>query len=243
MFGDAIGLKRKIQQGQHVFGVSVPVDCPRERFEAILRQGPYDFVSIDSQHTAFNEERVEKFCAMAEELDVFVQFRIKHTRHAYLVGNYVDLGPCGVEVPQTEHESTAEEALHYFYYPPAGGRSYGGRARRAAQGKDPVAYADWWNRFGVLWLQIESVEAVTHSRQLALPGVDCLSFGPIDLTFSLKAHPRHPFQTVDDCVRYVAQALEGTTTRVCVRNGTRETREQYAAMGATVFLESPRSAA
>jgi 2-keto-3-deoxy-L-rhamnonate aldolase RhmA len=91
----------------------------------------------------------------------------------------------------------------------------------------------------VLWLQIESVEAVTHSRQLALPGVDCLSFGPIDLQFSLNAHPRHPFRTVDDCIRYVGRALEGTTIRLCVRNGTPDAREKYAEMGATVFLERP----
>ena len=48
------------------------------------------------------ESELAEFCAMAEELDVFVQFRIKHTRNAYLIGNYLDLGPCGVEVPQVE---------------------------------------------------------------------------------------------------------------------------------------------
>ena len=149
MIENAIGLKRKIHAGERVVGVSVPVTLTRERFEAILRQGPYDFVAIDSQHTPFNEERIAEFCAMAAERDVFVQFRIKHTRNAYLIGNYLDLGPCGVEVPQTETESTVTEALHAFYYPPEGGRSYGGSARRGAQGKDPAAYAAWWNRFGV----------------------------------------------------------------------------------------------
>jgi len=216
------------------------VQITRERFEAILQHGPYDFVSIDSQHTPFNEERVAEFCGMAEELDIFVQFRIKHTRHAYLVGNYLDLGPCGVEVPQTEQDATVEEALHAFYYPPAGRRSYGGAARRAARGKDPFAYAEGWNSYGVLWLQIESVEAVTHARQLARPGVDCFSFGPIDLAFSLKAHPQHPFRTVDGCIGYVARAVEGTGVRLCVRNGSPDTREKYADLGATVFLESPR---
>lgn len=237
---EAIGLKKRIRAGERVVGVSVPVNITRERLEAVLKHGPYDFVAIDSQHTPFSEERVAAFCAMAEELDLFVQFRIKHTRHAYLIGNYLDLGPCGVEVPQTESEATVEEALDAFYYPPLGKRSYGGAARRGARGKEPFAYGEWWNRYGVLWLQIESVEAVTHVRQLARPGVDCVSFGPIDLAFSLQAHPHHPFRTVDDCIGYVARALEGTTVRLCVRNGTPEAREKYAALGATVFLESPR---
>jgi 2-keto-3-deoxy-L-rhamnonate aldolase RhmA len=240
MFAEAEGLKQKIRAGERVYGASVPVNCTPERFDAILAGGRYDFVAIDSQHTPLNEERVAEFCAMAEARDVFVQFRIKHTRHAYLIGNYLDLGPCGVEVPQTELDSTVEEAVHYFYYPPEGGRSYGGRARRASQGKNPETYAAWWNRFGVLWLQIESVEAATHCRQLAKPGVDVLSFGPIDLAFNLKTHPRHPFQAVDDCIRYVGQALAGSNVRMCVRNGSPDTREKYAEMGATVFLESPR---
>jgi 2-keto-3-deoxy-L-rhamnonate aldolase RhmA len=107
-------------------------------------------------------------------------------------------------------------------------------------GWGPFAYAEWWNGYGVLWLQIESVEAVTHARQLVRPGVDCFSFGPIDLAFSLKAHPQHPFRTVDDCIGYVARAVEGTGVRICVRNGSPDTREKYADLGATVFLESPR---
>ena len=66
-------------------------------------------------------------------------------------------------------------------------------------------------------MQIESIEAVTHARYLAKPGVDCLSFGPADLTFSIESHPNHALQTVDACVEYVARALEGTTTAVCFR--------------------------
>jgi 2-keto-3-deoxy-L-rhamnonate aldolase RhmA len=145
-----------------------------------------------------------------------------------------------VEIPQTELDATADEALHAFYFPPEGGRSYGGRARRqAALHPDPADYARWWNTYGVLWLQIESVEAVTHSRQFAKPGVDVLSFGPIDLTFNLQTHPRHPFQSVDDCVAYVVKALEGSGTRVCFRNYDAKLREKYADMGVTVFLETP----
>src|SRR5262249_33998721 len=102
MFEAAVGLKRKIHDGERVVGVSVPVNIARDRLAAVLEHGPYDFVWIDSQHTPFSEERVAEFSAMAEEQDLFVMLRIKHTRHTYLIGNYLDLGPCGVEVPQTE---------------------------------------------------------------------------------------------------------------------------------------------
>ena len=240
MFENAVGLKKRMRDGEQIVGTMLPLDASRERFRQVMDSGPYDFVSADSQHSALNEERLEEFCSIAEELDVFVQFRIKHTRNAYLIGNYLDLGPCGVEVPQTETDETAVEAVNAFYFPRAGVRSFGGRARRGASGfTDPFDYADWWNAYGVLWLQIESVEAVTRAHLLARPGVDCLSFGPTDLTISLRAHPNHALKSVDDAVAYVAKSLQGSGVAVCHRIGAAEHRSKFADMGVTVFLEPP----
>ncbi len=240
MFENAVGLKKRMRDGEQIFGTTLPADASRERLLQVVESGPYDFVSVDSQHSALNEERLEEFCGIAEELDVFVQFRIKHTRNAYLIGNYLDLGPCGVEVPQTETDETVVEAINAFYYPPAGVRSFGGRARRgAAEFSDPFDYADWWKAYGVLWLQIESVEAVTRAHLLARPGVDCLSFGPTDLTVSLSAHPNHALKAVDDAVAYVAKSLQGSGVAVCHRIGAAEQRSKFADMGVTVFLEPP----
>ena len=74
---------------------------------------------------------------------------------------------------------------------------------------------------------------------MARPGVDCLSFGPTDLQMDLN-HRGHPhLKSVDDCVRHVVEALQGTDTAVCFRNGTAESRSRYADMGVRVFLEAP----
>ena len=236
----ATSLKQRINRGETVIGVSVPIRADRSRMRSILDKGPYDFVATDSQHSAFSEERLDSFCSMAAEFDVPVHFRIKHTRHAYLIGNILDLGPSGVEVPQVERQSTVDEAVAYFYYPPQGIRSWGGASRLGfQQGADHREYRKWWGETGVLWLQIESVEAVTAARQLAKPGVDCLSFGPVDLTFSLEAHPNHPFKTVDDCVRYVVEQLDGSGTTACFRNVSPDARQKYIDMGVTVLLEQP----
>ena len=62
----------------------------------------------------------------------------------YLVGNVLDLGPAGIEVPQVEEEATVDEAVKYFYYPQQGKRSWGGVARWKIDGNDDrLAYADW----------------------------------------------------------------------------------------------------
>lgn len=233
-------LKERIHAGNFILGVSAPITAGKSQLETILSGDTYDFVSVDSQHSAFNEERLVEFCGVAAELGIPVQFRIKHTRHAYLVGNLLDLGPAGVEVPQVETEETVREALAYFYYPQVGRRSWGGAARWGVAGRaGRLEYAEWWNSHGVLWMQIESIPAITNARKLALAGVDCLSWGPADLSFNREAHPDHPLQTDDDCVRYVVQLLEGSGVRLCVRSYDPALRNKYRDMGVTVLLERP----
>ena len=234
-------LKQRINRRERVVGVGgIPARSSRERLEALAAAGPYDFVFVDSQHSPFDENDLVALCDTAYELSLPVIFRIQHTRQAYLIGTMLDLGPAGIEVPQVESPATATEALESFYYPPRGRRSIGGGARLGLTGfADPDAYPEWWNLAGVLWLQVESVRAVTSAYSLAMDGVDCLSFGPADLGMDMKHNPHPELESVDDCVRYVCRALEGTGTKVCFRNGTPDTREKYADMGVTVFLERP----
>ena len=211
------------------------------RIEDIMGSSDYTFLSTDSQHGPFSEQLLIEFCDAAAQVGVPVVFRIKHTFHSYLVGNILDLGPSGIEVPQTETAETAQEALDYFYYPQVGGRSWGGAARYGVEGRgDRLEYADWWNANGILCMQIETLRAVTNIRQLAKPGVTCLTWGPADLNFDIEAHPHHPLQTVDDCVRHALEQLEGTDTKINFRNYTPDLRDHYAEMGVTVFMERPR---
>lgn len=234
-------IKQRIHRGDVLIGVSAPVTASKSQLEDILGKDDYAFVSTDSQHSAFNEETLVRFCSYAGELDTPVQFRIKHTYHSYLVGNVLDLGPAGIEVPQVEEEATVDEALKYFYYPQQGKRSWGGVARWKIDGNDDrLAYADWWNTRGWLCLQMESIQAVSNARHLAKPGVDCLTWGPNDLRYDIEAHPQHPFRTVDACVQHVLKQLEGSTTRVSFRSYDPALRNKYLDMGVTVLMESPK---
>ena len=234
-------LKQRIKQGEIVVGVSAPLDSDRASLEGILGKDSYDFLTVDSQHTPYNEEKLVSFCTLAEDMAMPVQFRIKNTRHAYLIGNILDLGPAAIEVPLVEEESVVDEALAAFYYPQKGKRSWGGAARHGVRSRDDrLEYAEWWNNTGVLCLQMETVTGVTNARKLAKAGVDCLTWGPADLSFDLEAHPEYPFRTTDDCVRHVLKQLEGTDVRVSFRNGTPDLRDKYKEMGVTVFMERPR---
>tara|TARA_B100000809_G_scaffold134166_1_gene131875 strand:- start:402 stop:1124 length:723 start_codon:yes stop_codon:yes gene_type:complete len=233
--------KERMQNGDILIGVSAPPTTTKSQMEDILGKDDYAFINTDSQHSAFNEETLVQFCNHADELDIPVQFRIKHTFNTYLIGNILDLGPAGIEVPQVEEPETVDEALKYFYYPQVGRRSWGGTGRwQIAGNSDRLEYADWWNNHGWLCVQMESIQAVSNARQLAKAGVDCLTWGPNDLLYDIEAHPQHPFRTVDDCVQHALKQLEGTNIRINFRSYDFNLRNKYIDMGVTMLMESPK---
>jgi len=234
----ALTLKKRIRAGEVLIGTSAPMNAKKDDLARVVEKGGYSYVHVDSQHSPFTEENLVAFCEMGAELGVHVHFRIKHTKHTYLVGNLLDLGPTGIEVPQVETDETVNEAVANFYYRQRGVRSWGGRYRLGlAKRKDHVEYRKFWEETGVLWIQVESVSAVANARQFAKPGVDCISFGPMDLTLDIEGHPKHPFKSVDDCVKHAVEVLRGSDTKVCHRNDQPEHRQKYLDMGVTVMLE------
>ena len=234
-------LKQRMKSGEILIGVSVPINATLNQMEEIISKDEYAFVSTDSQHNAFNEETLVNFCQHAKKLGIPTQFRIKHTRETYLIGNILDLGPLSIEVPQVEDIETVKEAVNYFYYPQKGIRSVGGVERYGVEGRSGrVEYGDWWNQTGILCLQMESLRAVTSVKQLSIEGVDCLTWCPNDLMYDIEAHPKHPLQTIDECVKHALEQLEGTDIRISFRSYDYKLREKYIDMGVTVLMELPK---
>lgn len=60
------------------------MDSTRVQLEDILSKDSYDFLTLDSQHSPYNEEKLASYCTLAEDLGMPVQFRIKNTRHAWV---------------------------------------------------------------------------------------------------------------------------------------------------------------
>ena len=68
-----------------MLGLAVPVTMGRDDLAALMPTGPYDFVSVDSQHAPYDEERLTAFCKMTATLDIPVP--VPHQAHAaYLPG-------------------------------------------------------------------------------------------------------------------------------------------------------------
>ncbi len=240
-----MNLKKRLRKGDSLIGAFISLDgANRTRLQRILEKNPYDFFMADSQHSPFAEPDLVSLCQSAGELSMPVVFRIMDTRQIYMIGKYLDLGTVGIEVPQVNTPEVAAEAVEKFYYPPLGIRSIGGncRSRLGLEGQDlndNQAYPDLWNQCGILWLQVETVRAVLGAKSLARTGVDCLSFGPVDLMHDVRYNPHPQLKTLDDCVRRVVKELENTGAVVCHRHGKPENRQKYLDMGVRLLLEKP----
>ena len=235
-------LKQRIRDGEQLFGASLAMRPDADWLRGIVSRRPYDFVWVDAQHSPFSEHLLVEFCAAAAEVGVPVVFRLKHTRLTWLVGNFLDLGPTGIEVPQVETEATVDEAVANFYYPPFGVRSWGGAARLGWDDQGLDEYAAYWQQTGTLAMQIESIAAATNAaRRFAKDGVDFFTIGPADMNFDIQRHPNHPLQSVDDCVRYLANDLQGTGKQVCMRITAGDDPAPYHDMGVTMLLEAGAS--
>jgi 4-hydroxy-2-oxoheptanedioate aldolase len=212
-------LKQRIHDGEVINIAFASLNMSKDKLEDLLSKDTYDLIGVDIQHNPYTEERVVAFCEVANDLGVPVQLRIKHPRQAYLVGNYLDLGLLSVVVPLVEDETTVDEAIEAFYYPPVGRRSWGPRWSYGFNDiQDRLKYAEWWNNNGVLTLQLESVKAMTNVRKLAKPGVDMFVFGAMDLSFDLERHPESPFDSVEDCCCHVVEQVKDLDVRVGVGN-------------------------
>ena len=73
---DNDSLKGRIHAGEVVVGVAAPLDATKPQLLAILSKDTYGFLTIDSQHSPFNEEKLVAFCSIAQDLGMPVQFRI-----------------------------------------------------------------------------------------------------------------------------------------------------------------------
>jgi 4-hydroxy-2-oxoheptanedioate aldolase len=208
-------LKERFHAGEPIVQVRLPNSSSAEQVQQAIRESACDLIYIDAQHGAICEWDIVRICSAAEELNVPVQMRIKHLREVYLIGHYLDLGLFGIKVPEVKEAATVAEAIHAFYFPPFGQRSWGGWVGYGIQErKDRIEYARWWNQNGILGFKIESLKAVLTIRELVQPGVDYVDFGPADLSFDLETHPHPQLKTVEECVAFVHKELEGIDVRI-----------------------------
>jgi 4-hydroxy-2-oxoheptanedioate aldolase len=144
----------------------------------------FDAVIIDLEHGPHDLGCVRHSVVAAGSLGLRTIVRVRALDPS-LIGTVLDLGTDGVLVPHVDSARDAEAAVSAARFAPEGGRGANPWVSAARFG-----YLDGWfaqaNAEVVTMIMIESTAALRHLPEiLAVPGLDAVFFGPMDLSHSL----------------------------------------------------------
>ena len=184
-------LKRKLLNGEPAFGVSIMFPSPHI-VDIIGRLG-FDWVLIDCEHGSISIESVELMAIAAEAAGITPIAR-PHINSFEAIGQLMDRGVIGVQVPHVNNADDARRAVQAVKYHPHGQRSLAAGVRSASYGYGMTMseYAEHANKETLVCVQIEDAEAVQNIHDIVqVPDIDVFFVGPSDLSQSL-GHPGRP---------------------------------------------------
>ena len=180
-------VKEAAASGQGIRGVHLTFAAPS--VIEVLAAADLQFVYIDGEHGCFDWRDIEAACITSERHDLTPIARLPDMSSATIT-RFLDRGVRGLVLPHVESVDDARGAIDAAYFAPVGSRSFGaGRPEYGQRIDDRPAYMQACNAALSLCMMIESQRGLDVAHEVAaLPGVDYLSFGMLDLAQSL-GHP------------------------------------------------------
>lgn len=175
-------LKARIRSGVPTLGSWLTL--AHSSVAEILAQAGYEWVMIDTEHTAIDASEVLDLIVAVENGGAVPLVRVAgidpvRVKHA------MDSGAAGVLVPNVRTRAEAELVVSAVKYPPQGSRGVGlARAHRYGPGRDDYFRTN--NDASIVILQIEHVDAIRDiDAILGVQGIDAAFIGPYDLSASM----------------------------------------------------------
>ena len=192
----------------------------------VLARCGYDFVVFDTQHAAFDVTRAESLLNAVRGTGCAALARV-HPGRPDQIEHHLDLGAHGVVVPMVSSAADARHATAACRFPPNGRRSVGGMRNLLERDPDYPAHAD---QDVVCVIQIEEADALDRLDEiLAVPGIDAVMPGPVDLARSMGHVIRYGFPVPEAVASVIAEAERHIDDRCAARGipvipptGTRE---------------------
>jgi 2-keto-3-deoxy-L-rhamnonate aldolase RhmA len=179
--------KARLASGAPLLGTFVKT--PHPHVVEVLAGTGLDCLCLDAEHAPFDRRDLDAciLAARAGGMPVLVR-PASSTAHEIL--NALDCGADGVLVPHVRSAEEAAAVAASVHYGPGGGpahRGYAGSSRAAGYGTKPIPeHLAASAARSVVIAQIEDLEALEQIDAIAaVPGIDALFIGRIDLTIAL----------------------------------------------------------
>ncbi|MAY61910.1 MAG: 4-hydroxy-2-oxovalerate aldolase [Rhizobiales bacterium] len=172
----------RLRGGKPLAGVFVKSRDPAH--VEILALAGFDFVVIDAEHAAFGRADITTMTMAARAGGLAALVRIPPDEPGW-IGMCLDAGAAGIMVPQVPDAETAANLARRMRFGP-GGSGFSPSTPGALYGARGIAgHLEARPEETVLVCQIESPSAVGNAAEIAaIPGVDALLVGPVDLAVS-----------------------------------------------------------
>ncbi len=178
-------LRKALQDKRPFLGIQCFIGTPT--IIEILGQFEFDFVMIDTEHTALNPETVEYMVRVADSVGVTPIIRVG-ANDPLRIQQALDTGAGGVIVPHVANAADARQAVQAAKYAPDGTRGVCSGTR--ANGYSKEGFSRFWRKHNedVLVIPLlEDLEAIENAAEImATPGVDLVWFGPGDLAQAIR---------------------------------------------------------
>lgn len=162
----------------------------------ILGLAGFDFLVIDTEHAAADEQTVLSMVRACEAARVTPLVRVRRAEEKELLWA-LDSGAGGVLVPMVETAEQARDIVRFTHYPPVGDRTLCSASRAAGHGTqrgDFDHFLEWFNDSVVTIGLVETPTGLDNLDEIAASGIDVLMLGRADLSLKmgLGYAPQHP---------------------------------------------------
>jgi len=171
-------LKEILKNGSPALGIWLA--CSDPYFVEMMAGLGFDWLIIDMEHIPISQEGLRTMLIACKGSESVPVVRVSVNSREYIQAA-LDLGALGVMVPMVNSRADAERAVEYTRYPPLGRRGLG-PIRAGQYGKNESVYRASANEEILLFVQIETPEAVKNIREiLQVTGINGLFIGNGDL--------------------------------------------------------------
>jgi 2-keto-3-deoxy-L-rhamnonate aldolase RhmA len=195
----------------------------------------YDAVWIDLEHATISEREVQSLLAAchAHDIDGLVRPPTQERTRIY---RYLEDGASGLMMPMVSDEATARTIVQAAKFPPLGNRGFAGGGLDTDYALDirqpDHNFTAGANRETFIIAQIETPEGVANADAIAaVPGIDALFVGPVDLGLRLAAAPG---LTLDGAIEQVGAAARRNGKAWGITAGSLEELAERRALGAQI---------
>jgi 2-dehydro-3-deoxyglucarate aldolase/4-hydroxy-2-oxoheptanedioate aldolase len=152
----------------------------------ILAAAGFDWTFLDGEHGGFGIETFQDLCHAATHAGLMPMVRVADMQYS-LVARALDCGAQAVLFPRVESPDLLERAVSWTKFPPLGVRGFGLNPTHVGYERVTIPQMiEHVNQNVMVVLQIETKLAVERREELlAVPGIDAVLIGPVDLSISL----------------------------------------------------------